>query len=311
MSKQTLISLNPVWTNYAQGLQNSRFIASSIFPILTVSEEEKSGKIPLVSDENFEVSKSKRAPHGKTPIVNGRPITGFAQYAAELDVLAYGIDITERKGKVIDLYKHGTMVVSEKVLINRELRTAALVRASGQYVDGNTAAVTNKWNVVATSDPMADLATALSVIDTNVGETKRKIAMGGQAWKTFRNHPVVKASLSNNVNQVMTLKLAAEILEVEEVIVGKSVYKDPITGAKVDIWGDDVIIFSVAPPEGQRTLYTSNFGWTPAVAGFDKGPGIDTFTSEDKLVEYTRAWTWEDALFHGSKMGYLLRDVNS
>lgn len=311
MSKQTVISLNPVWTNYAQGLQNSRFIASSIFPILPVAEEDKSGKIPLVSDENFEVSKSKRAPHGKTPIVNGNPITGFAQFAAELDVLAYGIDITERKGKVIDMYKHGTMVVAEKVMMNREIRTANLVRTAANFTSGNTAAVTNKWNVVATSDPLADLATAFGVIDTNVGETKRKIAMGGQAWKTFRNHPVVKASLSNNINQVMTLKLAAEILEVEEVIVGKSVYKDPITGAKVDIWGDDVIIFSSAPPEGQRTLYTHNFGWTPAVQGFDKGPGIDTFKSEDGLVEYVRAWTWEDALFHGQKMGYLLRDVNS
>jgi hypothetical protein len=311
MSKQTLISLNPVWTNYAQGLQNSRFIATSILPILSVDEETKSGKIPLVSDENFELSKSKRAPHAATPIVNGRPITGFAEYNCDLDVLAYGIDITERKGKVINLYKHGTMVVSEKVLINREIRTANLVRNAANYVDGNTAAVTNKWNVTGTSNPLEDINTAQSVIETNVGDIRLKAAFGGKAWRSFKNHPKVKEALSSGMNKVVTPAIAAEILEVDEIIIGKSVYKDPLTGAKVDIWGDDVIIFGDAPPEGQRTLYTSSFGWTPAIAPFDKGPGIDFFKSADGLVEYTRAWTWEDSLFHGARMGYLLRDVNS
>lgn len=311
MSKQTLISLNPVWTNYAQGLQNSRFIATSIFPILSVDEETKSGKIPLISDENFELSKSKRAPHGKTPIVNGNPVTGFAEYACDLDVLAYGVDITERKGKVVNLYKHGTMVVSEKVLMNREIRTANLVRNAARYVDGNTAAVTNKWNVTGSSDPLADLEAAFGVVETNAGSLSLKVAMGGKAWRSFKNHPAVKEALSSGMNKVVTPAIAAEILEVDEVIVGRSVYKDPTTAAKVDIWGDDVVIFGAAPPPGQRTLYTSSFGWTPAVAPFDNGPGIDFFKSEDGLVEYTRAWTWEDSLFHGARLGYLLRDVNS
>jgi hypothetical protein len=311
MSKQTLISLNPVWTNYAQGLQNSRFIADQVFPILSVTEDEKSGRIPLVSDENFELSKSKRAPHSATPVVNGNPITGFAQYSAELDVLAYGIDITERKGKVIDLIKHGTMVVAEKVLINREIRTANLVRAAANYTNGNTAAVTNKWNVTGTSDPLADLETAFGVIETNVGDVARKIVMGGKAWRSFKNHPVVKSALSSGMNKVITPEIAAELLEVDQVIIGRSVYKDPATGNRIDIWSDDVIVFGSAPPQGQRTLYTSNFGWTPAVAPYDRGPGIDTYNSEDGLIQYVRASTWEDSLFHGAKMGYLLRDVNS
>lgn len=311
MSKQSILNLNPVWTNYAQGLQSNRYIAPLILPILSVSEEQRSGKIPLVSDENYELSKSKRAPHGKTPVVNGRPITGFATYSAEMDSLAYGIDITERKGKVLDLYKHAAMVTAEKVLINREIRTANALRLAANYIHGNTAVVTNKWNVTATSDPLADFATAFGVVENNVGEITRKVAMGGAAWTSFKNHPVVKAALSANMNQVVTLKLAAEILEVSEVIVGKSVYKDPITGANTSIWGDDVIIFGDAPAPGQRTLYTHAFGWTPAVTGFDKGPGMDTYKSEDGFVEYMRATTYEDTLFHGSKLGYLLRDVNS
>lgn len=311
MSKQGNITINPVWTNLAQGLQNTSYIAASIFPIMSVAEEDRSGKIPLVSDENFEPSKSKRAPHGRTPIINGNPIEGFATYNAQLDVLAYGIDITERKGKVVDLYKHGTMVVAQKVLLNRELRTASLVRNASAYTSSNTSTPTNKWSNISTSDPIADLETAFGTIETNVGDAALKIAMGGKAWRSFKKHPAVLGYLSTTQTKVVTPKLAAEMLEVDEIIIGRSVYKDPITGVRTDIWGDDVIIFGAAPPVGQRTLYTSNFGWTPAVSGYDKGPAIDTFQSEDKLVEYVRAWTWEDSLFHGQKMGYLLRDVNA
>jgi len=311
MSKAANLTVNAVWSKYAQGLSNSRFIATDIFPIIPVAEEDKAGKIPLVSNEAFEPSQSKRAPHGKTPIVNGNPITGFATYAAELDTLAYGIDITERKGKVLDLYKHGTNVVSNKVMLNREMRTAALVRNNALYTSGNTSSPTNKWTNTVTSDPIADFETAFGVIETNVGDAALKIAFGGKSWRAFKKHPIVHAMLSGNSTKVITPEIAADILEVDQVIVGKSVYIDPITGARTDIWGDDVIIFGNHPPAGTQTLYSHAFGWTAAVEGFDKGPAINTFTSEDELVEYVRAFIWEDSIFHGQIMGYLLRDTNA
>lgn len=311
MSKSSLISIDPVWTRYAQGLQNTGYIANKIFPIISVAESDKSGKIPLVSGEHLESSQMKRAPHGRTPVVNGNPITGYATYAAELNVLSYGIDITERKGKVLDMYKHGTFVVSEKVLLERERRTADLVRNNALYTDGNTSTPTNKWNNTSTSDPLADFETAFGVIETNVGSVGLKVAMGGKAWRSFKNHPLVKEMIKYSQVGVVTPQLAAQLLEVDEIIVGKSVYKDPNGSTRTDIWSDDVIIFGTAPAPGQRTLYTAAFGWTPAIEGFDAGPAVDRYTSEDKLVEYVRAWTWEDSLFHGSKLGYLLRDVNS
>lgn len=310
MSKASDLRINAVWTRFAQGLQNTRYIAPILFPIIAVPEADMSGKIPLVSDENFEPSQVKRAPHGKTPIVNGRPLDGFAEYSCELNTLAYGIDFTERKGKVLDLYRHGTMVVAEKVLLSRELRSATLARNASLYTSGNTSSPSNAWTDQTNGDPITDLNTAIGVVETNVGDVALQIVMGTDAWRSFKNHVKVKAMLSGDSQKVITTEVAAQILEVDAVHVGRSVQKDPATGARVKIWGDDVIIFGNHPPAGQRTLYTASYGWTPAVEGFDQAPPIDTFKSEDGLVEYVRAYTWEDTLFHGQKLGYLLTSVN-
>jgi hypothetical protein len=308
VSKQSLITHNPVWSNYAQGLQNPSYTASRIFPIIAVDEEDRAQKIPLVSRENFERSNSRRAPHGKTPVVNGNPVTGFAEFNADLDVLAYGIDITERKGKVIDMYKHGTMVVSEKILLNRELRVANLIRNAAAYTSGNTATPANKWD--STGNPLADIEAAKGVIEGNTGlSTGLKIHMSGKAWRAFKNNANVKAALSDSATKVVTLQVALDLLEVDEIIIGRTIYRDVQNNTNVDVWGKDVQIFGNAPVAGQRTLYSSAFGYNVAVKGFDRGPLIDTYSSEDGLVEYVRAWTYEDAMFHGANMGYLLTNV--
>jgi hypothetical protein len=312
MSKQSLITINPVWTRYAQGLQNRNYIATQVFPIISLDEADKAGKIPMLTRENFELSASKRAPHGKTPVINGNPVDQLVSYSCELDVLAYGIDITERKGKVIDMYKHATNVVTQKALLKREKAVADLVRNNALYTNGNTSTPTNKWSNTGTSAPLVDIQTAKGVIETNCGTSDGlKVIMGGKAWNSFKNHPDVLEMIKYAQVGVLTKALAASLLEVEEVIVGTAVYKNPTTGAMVDIWADDVVIFKSEPPAGQQTLYSHAFGYIPAVEGFDQGPGIDQFKSEDGLVEYMRAATWEDYLFHGNLLGYLLRDVNA
>lgn len=311
MSKAASLRINPVWTNYAQGLANTRYISNSIFPAITVDESETHGKIPLISDENFELSESRRAPHGDTPKINGKPLKPPIEYGCEFDVLAYGIDFTERKGKVIDMYRHAAWVVTEKIRLRRELAIAQLVRNASLYTDSNTASPSVKWNT-ANGDPLADIAAAVSKILDNTGQDDDlHYVFGPQAWTSFKGSAKVRAALSDTQARVVTLDKAKELLETQNIHIGKAWYKDPITGVRTNIWADDVIVYCDHPPADVRTIYSHAFGFNVRVRGFDKdGPAMDQYKSEDGLVEYMRGYTWEDLVFHGSRLGYLIDGVN-
>lgn len=311
MSKAASLRMNPVWTQYAQGLSNTRYISNFVFPAITVDESETHGKIPVISEENFELSDSRRAPHGDTPKINGKPLKPSIEYACDLDVLAYGIDITERKGKVIDMYKHATWVVTEKIKLRRELAIAQLVRNASLYTDSNTASPSVKWNT-ANGDPLADIAAARAVIQTNAGQDDNiRVVFGPQAWASWKGNAKVRAALSDTQARVVTLDKTKELLETENIQIGKAWYKDPIAGTKHNVWADDVIIYCDHPPAEVQSIYMHSFGFNVKVRGFDKdGPTIDQYKSEDGLVEYFRGWTWEDLVFHGSRLGYLIDGVN-
>lgn len=311
MSAQSVISPNPILSNYAQGIQNSSFIATKIFPVVGVSEAESSGKIPRISKDHFVLSDAKRAPRSATPEVNVNPIDGYIQYNCVHNALGVPVDFTEKKGKVIDLMLHNTMVVQQKIELAREKAVADILRTSGNYTLSNTHSPANKWSNTSTSDPLADIALAKAGISTNIGrEDGIKVMMGVAGWNTFKVHPKVLELIKYSQAGVVTLQLAAALLEVDEVYVGRAVSAATPTSAMTSIWGDDVIVYSSQPAAGQQSLYSASFGIILAVKPFDR-PVVDTFTKEDGLVEVVRSHTWEDILFHGQAMGYLVRDVNA
>lgn len=303
--------IDPVLTEYAQGYQNplESFIASQIFPI--VRSDEGHGKIPKMTREHFKLYDTNRAPLAPTNLHNGNPIEGFVEFSCSERDFGYPIDQKQKKeSTAVDLEKHATMVVTDTLRLGREKRVADLVQNASLYTSGNTASPANKWNNTATSDPIADIRTAIAKVRSNTGVSARgmAIAMGESALNSLENHPLILERLRITDTKVVTPELIAAIFRVQAVYVGSSVY-DTDADAITDVWGDNVVVY--VKMASAASLYRPGFGYIPAKPETLTGPIVDRYWREGNKVEVIRGTIDDTVLFHGQHAGYLIENVNA
>lgn len=311
--KQSLLQgqIDPVLTELAQGYQNSpfAFIADKIFPI--VRSEKGHGKFPNMSREHFKLYDTTRARLAPTNLHNPNPINDFTSFSCSERDFGYPIDYNEQDGSVIDYEKHATMVVADTLRLSREQRVAAVVQDATKYTSDNTSTPTNKWNNTSTSDPVADIRTAIAKVRQNTGipATGMHIAMGESTFFSLENHPLVLARIKTTDTKVVTPEVIAQIFRVQGVHVGSAVY-DTDAGVITDVWGDNCIVY-VSLPGNDGSIYRPGFGYIPVKPGFEKGPIIDRYPREGNKVDVVRGTVIDDVLFHGQVAGYLIENVNS
>ena len=156
-----------------------------------------------------------------------------------------------------------TMMLTNLVLLDREIRVAAQVQNSANYVAANrqTLTGTDQWNDYVNSDPQSDLLAALDVPLLR----PNSITMGQAVWTTLRQHPKLVRAVNNTdqSNGIITRQQLADLLEVQNIWIGNGRLNTAKKGQApvfARVWGKNVALTYTSPLAAQT--FQPTWGWT-------------------------------------------------
>ena len=274
----TPFEIDPTRTTITVAYRNESYIADQVLPRVRVEAEEFTYlSYPL--GEMFRFPDTRVGRHGAP---NEVALTANEDTAKTLD---YGLEDPipqkdiENASIDFDPLDRATMQMTDYIMLDREIRTAALVFNETNYDNKITLAGNAQWSNLENSDPVEDILTGMDacLMKPNV------IVMGQKVWSVLRRHPkMVQAIRSGSAQEgLIERRQLSELLEVEEVLVGmswKDTAKPGVASAIARIWGEHVsLIYRNRLADSQRGItfgFTAQFGERVTWSFFDERIGL-------------------------------------
>lgn len=308
----TNLTTDPLLTQLATGYSNEEFVGNALFP--EVSVEKETGKIPMFGKAAFMLPTTLRAMRG----ASNRLPTDTADtkpFRMEEHDLEYPIDyreIQESDNALLQLQQHGTNLTTELIRLRIEHVQAQLAQDPDNYESGSAVEITSsnsKWDSThADSVPVENIQTGHDKIRSLIGRRANTAIIGYEAYKALRRHSTVRAYLGDSTTKIITIDILKEILEIENIYIGKAIYSDD-AGDFHDVWGDNMVMAYVRPGQaGARSMYEPNFGYTLRKTGMPNVDSRDDATSGGK-IQLVRSTDIVIPVLTGAIAGYFIENV--
>lgn len=298
--------VDPVLTNLAIGYSNQSLVAEALFPFANVDKE--GGKIPKFGKEAFRLYRTERALRAKSNRIQPEDIGSIDVHLDEHD-LEYPIDYREDAESAFPLQAHGMMVVTEAIQLRREKLSADIAQNPANYGAGNKITLSGTSQFThADSDPEGVIDDAKTAIRGKIAKTPNTMVIGDAAYRALKRHPKLKAILSDTRPRLVQLEDMKQIFEVQNIVIGQSLYVADNADSFTDIWGDNIILAYVpGAAGGARTPYEPSYGYTLRQKRY---PQVDTRT-EDGKIELIRSTDIFRPYLLGAEAGFLISDTNA
>jgi hypothetical protein len=120
-------------------------------------------------------------------------------------------------------------------------------------------------------------------------------------WTALKRNVSLKDMIASTSNKIITLDILKSFFEVENILVGKTIYSDANNKFQ-RVWGNNIILAFV-PNLSSRTQYDPAFGYT--VRKKDSLQ-IDEYEKEGNKVKYIRATDIYTPFLVGPEAGFLI-----
>ena len=120
----------------------------------------------------------------------------------------------------------------------------------------------------------------------------------------MKRNESLKGLIANSTNKIVTLDLLKEFFEVENIVVGKTIYSNANDQFE-RVWGNNIILAFV-PQLNARTEYDPAYGYTVRKKDALQ---IDEYEKEGNKVRYIRATDIYTPFLVGADAGYLISNV--
>ena len=244
---------NPLLTNFAQGYSPPNFVNRMVCPPIPVTKNY--GSYRVMKDGSY-LADDTRARNTKSKTIDFA--YGFAKFQIEEKSLASSIDLEDIKDAkdleaTIDLKIDAVKAVDRILETNRENRVSEFMMSEESYDDAMQLDLTEgagvPWSDTEHADPMADVAAAREAVRAKTGLLPNSLVMGYRAYSALRANKLMKASLSiTEARGLLTLEQIKFLLEVDNLIVGNSVYNTAELGADpiyADFWGEGCSVCNI------------------------------------------------------------------
>jgi hypothetical protein len=270
VNTRTAAVIDPILSTHARGYRNQEFVASALFPRVTVPN--RSMRVIRFGKEAFRMVNTRRAPGADKKRIQ----YGYASDPISLlqDALEGIVPIEHQEEAMsipgVDLGQGAINMVLNVVDLNLEYDSAQLARTAANYSANNklTLAGTARWTS-ATSTPFADVQAGQEAIRRSIGRYGNTLVIGPTVFNALRTHPQIKDQFKYTGRDSITVEMLAAYFNVKRVVVGAGVYL-PQTALDAalasDIWGDDAILAYV--PETGNTFQVPSFGYTYELSGY-------------------------------------------
>lgn len=272
--------VNETLTGVVIAYENKELVADRVLPRMPVSSK-KYKYVEYPKGQLFSVPETRvgRKSEPNQPDFSGEEKTDKVDDRALLDFVPQS-DIEEALESIDPKSKTAEWLI-RLIELDHEIKTSEIVFSAATYPVGNkeTLSGTDQF-----SDPASKpLDTLLDALEVPLMRPNR-VVFGSQSWTVFRRHPqIVEAVKGTGAKEgVVTRQQVADLLEVDEVIVGKGHVNTAKKGQNANIqrvWGKHVALLYI--DEMADTQNGITFGGSPQyknrIAGDwqDKKPGVE------------------------------------
>ena len=292
--------------------EQSRFIASTVFPVIPV--EKQSDKYFTYTKNDWFRDEAQLRGDATEAAGSGYNLSTDNYtcdvYAMRKDV---GDQVVENSDSPIRPFEDATRFVTQKLLLKQEIQWVTDAFADSIW-DTNVTGGTNftKWSDEADSNPIDDVALGMETILQNTGMMPNTLVLGYQVFRQLKQHPdLIDRMKYTGIGAVKppTTEMLAGLFEVDRVLVASAVKATNVEGATVAYsftFGKNAGLYYVNPSPG--TLAPSagyTFVWRDVSQGMGLDIGIKRYRIETiaaNRVEGQIAW---DNKIVGSDLGYM------
>lgn len=296
-----------VLTNLAVGYRQAGFVGEKIAPV--VMTEKEGVKVPVFGKGSFVEYETERAVGAASNVITLDRGKTLPVVLEEHD-LAAGVDYREQHESRHDEKAKATRRVTTGIQLKQELEIARLIQDKGVYQSGHSedlASTAEKQWSHAQSDVQEAIEAAKEKVRAACGIRPNVLVVGAQVLSKLRMNEGLRANLSANDRKVLlNIDILKNLLDVEEIIVGESVYAEGSNKATKDVWGNFAslivrpTIVADGNDEGQEA-----FAYTFRRRGM---PVVDRYAGVGGKVEYVRYTDIRKAAVVGGACGYLFQN---
>lgn len=249
MLVQSDVVIDPALSNVSVKYSNDTFIADMVLPVVKVSKQ--TGKYYIYDKANLRRDKSNRAAGSAANEIDfGLSLSGV--FTCDDHALKGFVadEIQDQAEAALNPLIDETEVITEKLLIDREVAAAALLTSTANLTQNTTLSGTSQWSDYSNSDPIGDIRTARTTIHTNTFKKPNTLIMSKPVFDVLVDHPAIIERVKYSQLGVITEELLARVFQVEKVIVGEAGYNTAAEGQTDSlsyIWGKDAIVAYISP----------------------------------------------------------------
>ena len=304
MGRLEELRINAYLSEVARGYSNNAFIAESLFP--TIESELEKIDIFEFNKEAFQMYDTERAIRANSNVISPKGFTKHTTTLTEHD-LAYPVDYREEEeaAKKVKLQVHATNVVTQGLKLKHEKQCADLVQNLDSYSSDNKIILSGTSQFSNdTSDPVGVIDDAKDAISDKIGQDPNTMVIGQDVWKKLKRHTQLRTMISDNQNKIVTLNLLKEFFEIENIVIGKSIFEG-VDKKFTRVWGNNIVLAYV-PNLSSRTEYDPAFAYTVRKKDALQ---IDEYKKEGNKVKYIRATDIYTPFLVGAEAGYLISNA--
>lgn len=271
----TAFPVNPELTAIAIGYQNpeAQLIADRVLPRVptpkrfkyTVYSAEQGYTVP--DTKVGRKSEPNMVDFGGTEVTDECVDFGLDDLVPNDEIDAYMSMPRPSSGGPISPLAFSTMMLTGLLMLDREIRVAGVTFSLNSYAAANRATLsgTSQWSDRANSDPLNAITAAMDVPLVR----PNKLVIGQLAWTQLRQHPKIVQAIGKSAQTggYASLQQVADLLELQEIIVGRAFYNTAKKGqapSYARAWGKHAALLhvdSLAAQLGQPTFgYTAQWG---------------------------------------------------
>lgn len=248
---QSKAVVNRLLTDVSNKIMPQGLIADEVLPTKTV--DAYTGLIGSYGGEHMRINTTISAGENGFPRVEAVTYNTdtYSIEAHGLKDFVYPADYAN-VDKPFDAEKDKTSLLTTQLKLGREKGLADILTATATYAAGNSVTLSgnDQYNNRdhADSTPIEDFATARETIQGKVGMVPNTVVMSWIVYNRLKYHAQLLSEMGYKDNRKggLTKQELADIMEVQEIMIGESVYntaKKGQTAAYAPVWNKDILFY--------------------------------------------------------------------
>lgn len=257
-----------VLTNISVGYPNNAFIAEFFAPTVPVTKQSDKYYIHGREGWVLEPGSDVRAPGSAANRIPGLQLSTDTYFCVE-HALEIGVTDEERENADSPLApdREGTELVTDKLMLARELAVRDLVTTAANYATGYTTTLsgTTQWSDYTNSDPIPAFKVARTAIHAGLFLEPNHHVFPYQVMSILEDHPDFIERIKYSQAGIITQDIIARVLGIGSMVVPGAGYNTARMGQTESlayIWGKDVMTFYNPQSPGRKTpAFMYEFVW--------------------------------------------------